>query len=157
MNVRKLKKIVAAIPESKDECNVWIGVDAGEGYTPADSAFIGNSLHMPLDGDAVSDKEHEYTTALAAQQLVEKEGAVIDPDDFPIASPEEEVSVHKDVFVIGEFDCLEEYKARKNRFENRDNIKRALTKQKIFDIQEEMAKKQVELESLRKELDNMKQ
>ena len=157
MNVRELKKIVASIPESKDECNVWLGVDGGEGYTPADSAFIGNSLHMPLDGDDLSDKEHEYTTALAAQKLVEKEGAVIAPECLPIASPEEEVSVYKDIFVIGDWSSENEYKSRLGLFVNRDSIKRALTKQKIFDIQEEMAKKQVELESLRKELDNMKQ
>ena len=96
----KKKELIDELKDLPDDVNIWIGIDAGEGWVKLQTAFVCNALDASIDGDEVSHDEIEYLPY----------GSPIDPsweiDDYqPFDS---DVRVGKPIIVVGTYDSKDE-------------------------------------------------
>ena len=112
---------------------VWLGADTGEGWIPLMDVFEFNAIDAPLDGDSVSEYEHEY---VKKNKYKPAKGDVVEdtePDDS-------EISVYRPVIILGDDDSKQQCKEYKYKRENRKQIEEKNRQARVNQLKLELAR-----------------
>ncbi len=98
MTGRELKALVAALPESADDLQVWIQASCEEGATNIHSIWVDNANFCGLDGDEVGD-EYKYFNDDDEEPQVTLDEI---PAEYTLKVEEEDgtICAYKDIIII---------------------------------------------------------
>ena len=129
MNVADLIEKLSALPS---HLPVWIGVDAGEGWTPAKDAFAFNAIDCPLDGDENTGYEREFVNR---DEYVPQDGDVVEE-----GVENNDIYVGRPIVIIGERDSLNICKSYETYRTNKKDIQKSQREARIAELEKELEK-----------------
>lgn len=136
------KELVESLKDLPDNTPIWLGVDSGEGWSPAEieEVFVCNSIDAPLDRDSISDHETENFESFESIPKRKLE------DDFVIVEHgDNDISVFGSIIVIGRRGAKKESELAKYMRENKDKLKKDSLIEKREQIRLELEKVEREL------------